>query len=119
MTLTLERLGNPICAYDAGKTDLDNYRYRVHFVDKDGISVTGDIMHGKRISCYFKNGKPRKRYKVLSEWAIVHDLQFTVYDRSFVYHPEFNVSDYDFSKQGILDAINKMSEVKYDELQFV
>ena len=101
MILKLRKMGCNLSEEAKKDSDLESYRLRLSFTDKNGVEVTGDIFGG------FKPG-------------IYTDFQYDAEDGyTYCYRPEkFGVksSDYPYTKAGLLEFINQISSVQYKEV---
>lgn len=97
MILYLKKLGvnTPV----DNLSDIGNYRVRAEFIDVFGTKISADF------SGYIEN-------------ALFADLQY-LSDDGFFYRYNNNLCysrNYDYTIQGILNFINEISAIKYDEI---
>lgn len=120
--LRFKKMGMDI--YENIGSDLESYRIRL--IDpvetKDGKTLIGDVMRGN-VSEY-KNGKIKK----VRDNALASDLQYTDEEgNTYVYrlyelNGEYNHQEYKesyYTKEYLLNKINSISIIKYDEIVIV
>ncbi len=106
MILELIKMGCNLSEEAKKDSDLESYRLRLSFIDKNGIKVIGDIM------C---NHMP----------VTIHtDFQYDAEDGcTYCYsaNNRFGIksSDYPYTKAGLLEFINKISLIQYNEISIM
>lgn len=109
-------------------TDLGNHRYRLHFIDKDGKRIYGDVSswdvpeYPKPNSLTYSS--KRGYFAVHSDlschgyglYGINHDIK---QPGEFSYGWGYNTSEYPYTKEGILKLINHYAKDVYDEIEIL
>lgn len=131
-TLFLEKRGCNFCSNEQYKSDINNYR----------VTTTGEIIEGKDGNKYFlefclwkakghyrKTTKDGKRTLKKAVWeidarnTIAINTQYTDKNgqswANLKIEKEIHEKNLPYTKDGILEAVNTFSKVKYNKIEFV
>lgn len=115
-------------------SDLENHRLRLHFTDKEGYRIYGDVCCWDTASWQASIKRVDKKWKFITDiplMAITPDLEvYRMVDYSnrkqvmcFRYgdrKAENNYKDvFPYTKKGLLDFVNGMSKDTYTDIEFV
>ena len=94
------------------ESDLGNYRLFLEFIDRDGVRVCGDVLHGE-VRMVSPNGK----VQIVTDNGLYCDFQYESHNGCFVYRvPEHDELRY--IRADVLKLVNSMSAVQYDRIEF-
>ena len=104
------------------KSDLQNYRLRIKFTDKNGATIYGDISRGYRYQFNKKDGTPLKKYKIVTDCALSTDFEHEIIEAdgctaTYIYNClGNNAADYDYTENSALEFLNKITYIHFDRL---
>lgn len=94
------------------ESDLGNYRLFLEFIDRDGVRVCGDVLHGEVLR-HSSNGK----VQIVTENGLYCDFCYENHNGCFGYlvpeHDELRYTHAD-----VLKLVNSMSAVQYERIEF-
>lgn len=106
-------------------SDLENYRLRLNFIDKNGIEVSGDVSRGYKNRFTKKNGEPLKKYVKVHQHMLCADFQYIASD-GFTYGYKTNSiykfiddNDLNYNSIDLLKLINHLSSENYTSIEIL
>ena len=105
-------------------SDLENYRLRLDFIDKDNNYIIGDVSRGYKNRFYKKNGEPLKKYVRSHNNLLTTDFQIETEYGTYCYKTTI-INDYidkhdlRYNSKDLLQLINYLSIDQYDKIEVV
>ena len=126
-TLKLKKMGIDFWKDDKDVKDSDcgNYRLRLvePIIDHNNTMIEGDFGKANKYLFIFKNGKKRKKPKLIHRLKLQTDLQTRGSDGlAFRYNKARKVvdsKDLTYTKKDILKLVNTISKHKYDQVEII
>ena len=129
MILQLIKMGGEL-SREKEFSDLENHRLRLHFTDKSGARIYGDVCCWDTSSWQASIKKHDKNYKYIDipKFAIGPDLSYYTkyhikgkeYVGCFRYGDlDISVKSYPYTKAGLLEYINSLSKDTYTDIEFI
>lgn len=117
MKLYLEKRGCDFLEDDKDarqKSDLENYRLFLEFIDRDGKRICGDVSRGAVRSGDWRKGKP----VIVSTNGLYTDFQYENHTGCYCYQSWRGPAG-DYTKADVLKLVNSLSAVQYDGVEIV
>ena len=117
MKLYLEKRGCDFSESDKDarqKSDLENHRLFLEFIDRDGKRICGDISRGAVRSGDWRKGKP----VIVSTNGLYTDFQYENHTGCYCYQSWRGPAG-DYTKADVLKLVNSLSAVQYDGVEIV
>ena len=117
MKLYLEKRGCDFSEDDKDarqKSDLENHRLFLEFIDRDGKRICGDVSRGAVRSGDWRKGKP----VIVSTNGLYTDFQYENHTGCYCYQSWRGPAG-DYTKADVLKLVNSLSAVQYDGVEIV
>lgn len=126
-TLKLKKMGCDFWSDDSIKSysDLENFRLRLEFIDKEKNYVMGDIGRGQKYRFTQKNGKILKKYIKVHQHKLYCDFQITKKDgmtygyKTKIINDYIQENDLNYNSKDLLKLINYLSSDTYENIEII
>lgn len=125
--LKLKKMGCDFWLDDSIKnySDLENFRLRLEFIDKENNYVMGDIGRGYKYRFTQKNGKLLKKYIKIHSHTLHCDFQITKKDgmpygyKTKMINDYIQENDLNYNSKDLLKLINYLSSDTYENIEII
>lgn len=125
-TLKLIKMGCDFWLDDSIKnySDLENFRLRLNFIDKENNLIHGDIGRGYKRRFTQKNGKQLKKFITVHHHTLCCDFQIDTINGSYGYKTKtiydyIDKNDLNYNSQDLLKLINYLSSETYESIEII
>lgn len=107
------RPGTPECT----ESDLENYRLRVEFTDKNGISVIGDLGRKNEMTYIGARGQKLKRPRVVETNKLCVSFSYYNKNGSCLRYVPVEHEKYHYTKHDVMQFISELTGIQYDRIE--